>query len=180
MTRKRQGTASHATAKPGYGDAEARCLARPTLGGILDSAAQRIWATQQLAQLLNNEDAQRHLMAYGWVEGMPVIFADPQDQVEEIMGFASVHGRAVLLAIGIPECNELQLWHITIPSPIFDRVPPLPSGTTLGQLCIKQAQNRLRSFRVSFWAHSAAIHEIPCFVRNDESPLSKLTTKSDS
>lgn len=139
-----------------------------------------MWAGQQLTQLLANEDAQRHLMTYGWVEGMPVIFAEPQDRVEEIMGFISVHGRAVLLAIGIPEYNELQLWHITIPSPIFDRVPPLAPGTTLGQLCSKQAQNRLKPFRVSFWAHSAAIHEIPCFVRNDESAVNELTTKSDS
>lgn len=167
-------------ASPGYDDVKERCLARPVLGGILDSTAQRTWATQQLARLLANRDAQRHLMTYGWVEGMPVIFAGPQDQVEEIMGFASVHGRAVLLAISIPEYNELQLWHITIPSPIFDRVPPLPPGTTLEQLCIKQAQNRLRPFRVSFWAHSAAIHEIPCFVRNDESPINEITTKSDS
>lgn len=150
------------------------------LGGILDSATQRRWTTQQFAQLLANEDAQRHLMTYGWVEGMPVIFADPQDQIEEIMGFASVHGRAVLLAVGIQEYNELQLWHITIPSPIFDRVPPLPSGTILEHLCIRQAQNRLRPFRVPFWAHSAAIHEIPCFVRNDVRSVNQLTAKSDS
>lgn len=139
-----------------------------------------MWTGQQLTQLLANEDAQRHLMTYGWVEGMPVIFANPQDQVEEIMGFASVHGRAVLLAIGTPKYNELELWHVTIPSPIFDRVPPLTPGTTLGELCIKQAQNRLRPFRVSFWSHSAAIHEIPCFVRNDEAPVNELTRKSDS
>lgn len=119
-------------------------------------------------------------MTYGWVEGMPVIFADLQDQVEEIMGFASVHGRAVLLAISIPECSEMRLWHLTIPSPIFDRVPPLPSGTTLGELCLKQPQNRLRPFRVSFWAHSAAIHEIPCFVRNDVRGVNELTAKRDS
>lgn len=150
------------------------------MGGTLDSVTHRTWATQQFTQLLANEDARRHLITYGWVEGMPVIFADPQDHVEEIMGFVSVHGRAVLLAISIPECHELQLWHITIPSPIFDRVPPLPPGTTLGQLCIKQAHNRLRPFRVSFWTHSAAIHEIPCFVRNDERAVNELTTKSDS
>lgn len=146
----------------------------------MDSAAQRIWATQQFAQLLANEEAQRHLMTYGWVEGMPVIFADSQDQVEEIMGFVSVHGRAVLLAVGIQEYHELQLWHITIPSPIFDRVPPLPSGTILEQLCTRQAQNRLRPFRVSFWAHSAVIHEIPCSIRNDMRGVNQLTAKSDS
>ena len=96
------------------------------------------------------------------------------------MGFASVHGRAIFLAISIPEYNELHLWHVTIPSPIFDPVSPLPSGTTLGQLCNKRDQNRLRTFRVSLWAHSAAIHEIPCFVRNNESPVNEITTKSDS
>lgn len=146
----------------------------------MDSTTHRIWATEQLTQLLANEDAQRHLTTYGWVEGMPVIFAGPQDQVGEIMGFASVHGRAVLLAIIAPGHNELQLWHVTIPSPIFDRVPSLPPGTTLRQLCIRQAQNRLMPFRVSFWAHSAAIHEIPCFVRNDTRSVNELTAKSDS
>ncbi len=167
-------------ANPGHGDVEERYLARPFLGGILDSTAQRAWATQQLARLLTNKDAIRHLMAYGWVEGMPVIFASPQDQVEEIMGLVSVHGRAVLLAVSIPEYNELQLWHITIPSPIFDHVPPVSPGTTLGQLCIKQAHRRLRPFRVSFWNHSAAIHEIPCFVRNDMHGVSELSARNDS
>lgn len=137
-------------------------------------------ATQQLAQLLAHEEAQRHLMSYGWVEGMPVIFAELTERVDDLMGFVSVHGRAVLLAISSPESNSLQLWHITVPSPIFDRVPPLATGTTLDELCTKHPEHRLRPFRVSFWSHSAAIHEIPCFISNDDHYLEEFTAQADA
>ncbi|MFB4414331.1 hypothetical protein, partial [Pantoea sp. ANP04] len=104
-----------------------------------------------------------------WVSGMPVVFAQGAEMVEDVMGFISIHGRAVLLVLTDAPNDELQLWHVTVPSPIFTRVPPLPSGTTLAELCIRHHNNRLMPFRVAFWAHSAAIHQIPLYVRSDNS-----------
>jgi len=124
-------------------------------------------AIQRLNELLHCPIAQRHLTAYGWVEGMPVVFAHRDELVEEVMGFVSVHGRAVLLVLTNAQTDALQLWHVTIPSPLFTRVVPLPSGTTLAELCIRHSENRLMPFRVHFWAHSAALHQIPLYVSND-------------
>ncbi|MGV2852905.1 hypothetical protein ACNPON_16250 [Glutamicibacter sp. AGC13] len=124
-------------------------------------------ATQRLNELLHYPITQRHLTAYGWVEGMPVVFAHRDELVEDVMGFVSVHGRAVLLALTNAQTDALQLWHVTIPSPLFTRVVPLPSGTTLAELCIRHSENRLMPFRVHFWAHSAALHQIPLYVSND-------------
>ncbi|MGP4995796.1 hypothetical protein [Glutamicibacter ardleyensis] len=126
-------------------------------------------AIQRLNELLHCPIAQRHLAAYGWVSGMPVVFAQGSEMVEDVMGFISIHGRAVLLVLTDAPNDELQLWHVTVPSPIFTRVPPLPSGTTLAELCVRHSNNRLMPFRVAFWAHSAAIHQIPLYVRSDNS-----------
>lgn len=124
-------------------------------------------ATQRLNELLHCPITQRHLTAYGWVEGMPVVFAHRDELVEDVMGFVSVHGRAVLLVLTNAQTDALQLWHVTIPSPLFTRVVPLPSGTTLAELCIRNSENRLMPFRVHFWAHSAMLHQIPLYVSND-------------
>lgn len=74
-------------------------------------------ATQRLNELLHCPITQRHLTAYGWVEGMPVVFAHRDELVEDVMGFVSVHGRAVLLVLTNAQTDALQLWHVTIPSP---------------------------------------------------------------
>jgi len=90
----------------------------------------RTRATQRVNGLLHSPEAKRHLATYGWVEGMPVVFAEPTDLAEEAMGLVSVHGRAVLLILTDPQTDDLQLWHITVPSPVFAKVPPLPPTTT--------------------------------------------------
>ncbi|MFR0638462.1 hypothetical protein ACPROK_08005 [Glutamicibacter soli] len=127
----------------------------------------RTYASQRVEELLSSPAAKRHLASYGWVEGMPVVLADPTERVDDVMGFVSIHGRAVLLALCDTDSEHLELWHITIPSPIFTRVEPLRPETTLAELCVRNDRSRLSPFRVSFWAHSAAIHEVPCFVRTD-------------
>lgn len=124
-------------------------------------------ALQRVQELLSANDSRRHLSAYGWVEGMPLVFARPDDQVEEVMGFVSIHGRAVVLALTPAEIDDMELWHVTVPSPIFARVPPLLPGTTVGQLCARRSEDKLMAFRVGFWAHSAMIHEIPLRARID-------------
>ncbi len=135
----------------------------------MDYPELRSHTSQRISELLSSPEARRHLASYGWTEGMPVVMADRAELLDDVMGFVSIHGRAVLLALGEAESDNLELWHITIPSPIFTRVAPLPPETTLGDLCVRNRQSRLSPFRVSFWAHSAAIHEVPCFIRTDMS-----------
>lgn len=124
-------------------------------------------AIQRFNELMQCPETRRHLIAYGWVEGMPAVFAHSAELVEDVMGFVSVHGRAVLLILTGTQSEELQLWHITVPSPIFAKVSPVPAGTTLAELCVRHSENRLTTFRVAFWAHSAAIHQIPLYVSSD-------------
>ncbi len=133
----------------------------------MDTSKIRVQVAQRVNDLLHSDAARRHLMTYGWVEGMPVVFASPTELVDDVMGLVGVHGRAVLLAVHSEHTDEFVLWHVTIPSPIFNRVPALGAATTLADLCVRSAKNRLIAFRVSFWTHSASIHEIPCFVSND-------------
>ncbi|WP_461634652.1 hypothetical protein [Glutamicibacter soli] len=118
-------------------------------------------ATQRIQELLGCPEARRHLTSYGWIEGMPVVFAHAAERVEDIMGLVSVHGRAVLLVLSDDETENLQLWHITVPSPIFTRVEPTTPGMMIQELCTRHPESRIIPFRVAFWSHSAAIHEIP-------------------
>ncbi|GGM01350.1 hypothetical protein JOF39_003684 [Glutamicibacter protophormiae] len=132
--------------------------------------------TQRVQELLQCPEARRHLTSYGWLEGMPVVFARPAERVDDVMGLVSVHGRAVLLALTDEAADDIQLWHITVPSPIFARVAPLPSEATVRELCVRHAGNRLTPFRVAFWAHSAAINEIPLHPRTDRNPTQNPST----
>ncbi|MGN0128474.1 hypothetical protein [Glutamicibacter soli] len=118
-------------------------------------------AAQRMQELFGCPEARRHLTSYGWMEGMPVVFAHACERVEDIMGLVSVHGRAVLLVRIDGQTNDLQLWHISVPSPIFTRVEPVSPESTIQDLCVRHPKSRLTPFRVAFWSHSAAIHEIP-------------------
>lgn len=133
----------------------------------MNTPEHQMRAMQHVERLLNCPEARTHLIAYGWTEGMPVVFVQRSDLVDEVMGFVSVHGRAALLVLDDGQADGLQLWHITVPSPLFPKVSPLPAGTTSSELCSRQCTEKLMPFRVAFWSHSAAIHEIPCFVRSD-------------
>ncbi|MGZ2223995.1 hypothetical protein [Glutamicibacter nicotianae] len=133
----------------------------------MNTPETRIHAMQRVEKLFQCPEARTHLTAYGWMEGMPVVFARRADPVDEVMGFVSVHGRAVLMVLEDGLTDELQLWHVTVPSPLFPKVPHLPAGTTISELCSRRRTEKLMPFRVAFWSHSAAIHEIPCFVRSD-------------
>ena len=137
---------------------------------------RRIRAMQRVEELLHCPEARTLLTLYGWFEGTPVVFAQYADPVDEVMGFVSVHGRAVLMVVDDGQTDELQLWHITVPSPLFPKVPPLPAGTTISELCNMHRTEKLMPFRVAFWSHSAALHEIPCFVRNDRSVQATRST----
>ncbi|GAA3301857.1 hypothetical protein GCM10017709_14590 [Glutamicibacter nicotianae] len=128
---------------------------------------RRTRAMQRVEELLHCPEARTLLTSYGWFEGTPVVFAQYADPVDEVMGFVSVHGRAVLMVVDDGQTDEPRLWHITVPSPLFPKVPPLPAGTTISELCSRRRTEKLMPFRVAFWSHSAAIHEIPCFVRSD-------------
>jgi hypothetical protein len=127
-------------------------------------------ATRRITELLNSHAARRHLSTYGWTEGMPVVIAEPHELVEDVMGFISTQGRAVLLVLCGGEPDNLQIWHVTVPSPIFPEVPALPAESTMGDLCRRNSESRLATFRVGYWAHSAAIHEIPFSVRTQSAP----------
>lgn len=128
-------------------------------------------ATQRIQELLGCPEARRHLSSYGWIEGMPVVFAHATERVEDIMGLVSVHGRAVLLVLSNDQTKNLQLWHITVPSPIFTRMEPTTPGMTIQELCTRHPESRIIPFRVAYWSHSAAIHEIPLDPYTDRNDL---------
>lgn len=139
----------------------------------MDIPDLRSRATERISELLGSADARRHLSSYGWTEGMPVVFAEPHELAEDVMGFISTQGRAVLLVLCGSEPDDLQIWHITVPSPIFPETPALAPETTMDELCRRNSQHRLTTFRVGFWSHSAAIHEVPFFVRTAGSPAER-------
>lgn len=139
----------------------------PSAGDHMHMPDRHQRAMQLVERLSHCPEARTHLAAYGWMEGMPVVLAQHDDPVDEVMGFVSVHGRAVLMVVAGGQTDELQLWHITVPSPLFPKVAHLPAGTAISELCSRQRTAKLMPFRVAFWSQSAAIHEIPCFVRND-------------
>ncbi|WP_417367685.1 hypothetical protein [Glutamicibacter arilaitensis] len=136
----------------------------------MDHSNLRSNATRRITELLNSHEARRHLSTYGWTDGMPVVIAEPHELVEDVMGFISTQGRAVLLVLCGTEPDDLQIWHVTVPSPVFPEVPALAADSTVGDLCRRNSESRLTTFRVGYWAHSAAIHEIPFSIRTQSAP----------
>lgn len=123
----------------------------------------RSQTAQRVAALLGSREGRKHLAAFGWKQGMPVVMTQPSEPLDDVMGLVSVHKSPVLVAMAEMETGELKFLHISEPSAALQVVPPCGPRTRASDLFEQAEQTGMRTFRVKYWKHSAVAHAIPSF-----------------
>lgn len=126
----------------------------------------RSQAAQRAAELLGSREGRKHLGAYGWAPGMPVVMTQPLEALDDVMGLVSVHKRPVLVAMLETQTDELKFLHISEPSPVLEVVPGSAPRSTISDLFGQAESSGMTPFRVKYWKHSAVAHAIPAFDAN--------------
>lgn len=119
---------------------------------------------QLVAELLGAREGRAHLSQFGWVQGMPIVMATAKERLIDVMGLASVHGRAVLIAMAQENNRELNLMHVSIPNPVLAVVQASEPEATIESFFNRLSQEKMVEFRVEYWAHSSVAHRIPPYV----------------
>lgn len=98
---------------------------------------------------------------------MPIVLAQPHEQLDGVMGLVSIHGRSAVVAIYDEPDDHLSFWFVSLPNPALENVLVEPRGRTVGEFIAPGTPDGARTFRIRHWAHSAITFEIPCYVRSD-------------
>lgn len=98
---------------------------------------------------------------------MPIVLAEPDELLDDVMGLVSVHGRSAVVAIYGEAADHLSLWFVSVPNPALENMPAQPREQTMGEFIGQGTPDGTTTFRVRYWAYSAITFEIPCYVRND-------------
>ncbi|MFJ2619781.1 hypothetical protein [Glutamicibacter sp. NPDC087344] len=124
----------------------------------------RIARTQtavRVADFLATREGKAHLSNYGWAPGMPIVMTQPTESLNEAMGMASIHGRAVLIAMLDPQTKELHMLHVTVPQITLKVTKACADRLTMGEFFQRLSTATIAEFRVKFWKHTAVAHKIP-------------------
>src|SRR5699024_994140 len=98
---------------------------------------------------------------------MPIVLAQPHEQLDGVMGLVSIHGRSAVVVIYDEPDDHLSFWFVSLPNPALENVLVEPRGRTVGEFIAPGTPDGARTFRIRHWAHSAITFEIPCYVRSD-------------
>lgn len=123
----------------------------------------RSQTAEKVAELIGSEEGRQHLAQFGWAKGMPVVMAQPSDSFEDVIALASVHGRAVLLAMLEPVTGHLRLLHLSEPNSALQIVEPHKPETIIRVLFDEVQKSGMATFRIRYWQYSAVAHAVPRF-----------------
>lgn len=126
---------------------------------------------ERVAELLGSRDGRRHLSRYGWVQGMPVIIAQPHEPAEDVMALVSVHDCPVLVAMLDTPSEALRFIHVSPPNAVLEIVDELPRNTRTCALFEQSEARGMLAFRVRYWKHSAIANAVPVFTPESRHPM---------
>ncbi|UTM45889.1 hypothetical protein [Glutamicibacter mysorens] len=115
----------------------------------------------RVADFLATREGKAHLSDYGWAQGMPIVMTQPAETLNDAMGMASIHGRAVLVAMLDPQTEELHMMHVTVPQAALKVTKACADRLTMGEFFERLATELIAEFRVKFWKNTAVAHKIP-------------------
>ncbi|MGV2855166.1 hypothetical protein ACNPON_00180 [Glutamicibacter sp. AGC13] len=115
----------------------------------------------RVADFLATREGKSHLSDYGWAQGMPIVMTQPAESLNDAMGMASIHGRAVLVAMLDPRTEELHMMHVTVPQAVLKVTKACADRLTMEEFFERLATELIAEFRVKFWKNTAVAHKIP-------------------
>lgn len=126
---------------------------------------------ERVAELLGSREGRSHLSEYGWIQGMPVIIAQLNEPVDDVMGLASVHNCAVLVAILDNQSDQLRFIHVSPPNGALQIVDETPAKTRICTLFEQAEEKGMLAFRVRYWTHTAIANALPVFTPEEQRPM---------
>jgi len=126
----------------------------------------RTHTAARVAEILASKRGRAHLEEYGWVQGMPIIMAQACESVEDVMGLASIHGRAVLVAMIDPQTDDLCMLHLSMPNPALRIEEALARTLRISDLMTQAKAGHALVLRISHWKYSAVAHRLPAGPRH--------------
>lgn len=126
---------------------------------------------ERVAELLGSRDGRRHLSRYGWLQGMPVIIAQPHEPSEDVMALVSVHDCPVLVAMLDTPSETLRFIHVSPPNAALEIVDEMPRDTRTRTLFDQSESRGMLAFRGRYWKHRAIANTVPVFTPETQQPV---------
>lgn len=113
-----------------------------------------------VSEVIGSRQGRAQLSAHGWIQGMPIVIAQPGEPVNDVMSLVAAHQPPVLIATLDPENNDLWFLYVAIGCNALKVVDPLESHTTIAQLYKAALGSSFLTFRIKQMPTSSMAHAI--------------------
>jgi hypothetical protein len=111
-----------------------------------------------VSEAIGSRQGREHLSAHGWVQGMPIVIAQPEEIVKDVMSLVAAHQPPVLVATFNPEDNELWFLYVAIGCTALKVEDPLEEHTSIGELYKMAVGSSFLTFRIDQMPTSSVVH----------------------
>lgn len=113
-----------------------------------------------VSEVIGSRQGRAQLSSHGWVQGMPIVIAQPEETVNDVMSLVAAHQPPALIATLDPANNDLWFLYVSIGCTALQVVDPLESHTTVSQLYKTAMGSSFLTFRIAQMATSSMVHAI--------------------
>lgn len=115
---------------------------------------------EQVSEIIGSRQGRSQLSAHGWVQGMPVVIAQPEEKLSDVMSLVAAHQPPALIATLNPQNSDLWFMYVSIGCTSLQIVEPLSSTTTLEQFYHAASAVGVLTFRIAQMPASSVVHAI--------------------
>lgn len=113
-----------------------------------------------VSEIINSRQGRAQLSAHGWVQGMPIVIAQPEESLSDVMSLVAAHQPPVLVATTDPTNGDLWFMYVSIGCTALQVVEPLSQETTIEQLYRAAIPTSFLTFRIAQMPASSVVHAI--------------------
>lgn len=116
---------------------------------------------EHVAEVMGSRQGRQMLEEHGWSQGMPIVMAQPDEKLSDVMALVSVHQPPVLVATLDPATEELCFTYVALGCPALEVVDPRDSAESIRSLYLDAQKTAFLTFRISQLPSSAVAHALP-------------------
>jgi len=113
-----------------------------------------------VSEIITSRQGRAQLSAHGWSQGMPIVIAQPEESLSDVMSLVAAHQPPVLVATTDPSNGDLWFMYVSIGCTALQVVDPLPKETTIEQLYRSSLESSFLTFRIEQMPASSVVHAI--------------------
>lgn len=111
-----------------------------------------------VSEIISSRQGRAQLSAQGWVQGMPIVIAQPDEQLSDVMSLVAAHQPPVLVATTDPVNGDLWFMYVSIGCTALQVVDALPQHTSIGDLYRSASRSSFLTFRIDQMSASSVVH----------------------